>query len=159
VNWLRKHNLVLSGSYLVPHTGFGGARGLAVSGIFTYLSGDHTTILTNARLDNANRAPAPAGSYSATPPSDIGLSGIDFNGKMFGAEQPDFKRLDIALRYELPLIKGVSASLTGEVYNATSEENFLSVGNNISGTAGFLTPTATNNPSGRQYQFGVRLSL
>jgi hypothetical protein len=77
---------------------------------------------------------------------------------MFGAEQPDARRLDIALRYELPLLRGISAALSGEVYNATSEENFLSVGNNIFGTAGFLTPTATFNPGGRQYQFGARLS-
>jgi hypothetical protein len=50
-------------------------------------------------------------------------------------------------------------ALTGEVYNATSEENFLSVGNNIFGTAGFLTPTATFNPGGRQYQVGLRLGF
>jgi outer membrane receptor protein involved in Fe transport len=158
VNWLREHNLVLSGSYRVPHTGWRGGRGLITSAIFSYLSGDRTTILTNNRLDNGNRAPAPAGNYSASPPSDIGLSGVHFDGGMFGAEQPDARRLDIALRYELPLLRGISAALSGEVYNATSEENFLSVGNNIFGTAGFLTPTATFNPGGRQYQFGARLS-
>ena len=59
VNWLRRHNLVLSGSYQVPHTGWRSARGLTVSGIFSYLSGDRTTILTNTRLDNGNRAPPP----------------------------------------------------------------------------------------------------
>jgi outer membrane receptor protein involved in Fe transport len=159
VNWLRKHNLVLSGSYQVPHTGWRSARGLTVSGIFTYLSGDHTTIVTNDRLDNGNRAPAPAGSYSASPSSDIGLGGVRFDGTFFGAEQPDFKRLDLALRYDLPLVSGASVSITGEIYNATSEENFLSVGNNISGTAGFLTPTSTYNPGGRQYQLGVRLGF
>jgi outer membrane receptor protein involved in Fe transport len=159
VNWLREHNLVLSGSYRVPHTGFRNARGLTISGIFSYLSGDRTTIVTNTRLDNGNRAPAPAGTYSASPPSDIGLGGVDFDGTFFGAEQPDFKRLDLALRYDLPLFKGVSAALTGEIYNATSEENFLSVGNNIFGTAGFLSPTSTYNPGGRQYQVGVRLDF
>jgi outer membrane receptor protein involved in Fe transport len=159
VNWLRRHNLVLSGSYQVPHTGWRSARGLTVSGIFTYLSGDRTTIVTNDRLDNGNRAPAPSGSYSASPPSDIGLSGVRFDGTFFGAEQPDFKRLDLALRYDLPLVSGASVAITGEIYNATSEENFLSVGNNISGTAGFLTPTSTYNPGGRQYQLGVRLGF
>ena len=159
VNWLRQHNLVLSGSYQVPHTGFGNARGLTVSGIFSYLSGDRTTIVTNTRLDNGNRAPAPAGTYSATPPSDIGLDGVDFDGTFFGTEQPDFKRLDLALRYDLPLVSGISVALSGEIYNALSEENFLSVGNNIFGTAGFLTPTSTYSPGGRQYQFGVRLGF
>jgi outer membrane receptor protein involved in Fe transport len=159
VNWLREHNLVLSGSYQVPHTGWRNARGLTLSGIFSYLSGDRTTIVTNDRLDNGNRAPAPAGTYNASPPSDIGLGGVSFDGTFFGAEQPDFKRLDLALRYDLPLVREVSLALTGEIYNATSEENFLSVGNNIFGTAGFLTPTSTYNPGGRQYQFGVRLGF
>jgi outer membrane receptor protein involved in Fe transport len=159
VNWLREHNLVVSGSYLVPRTGVGSARGLRVAGIFSYLSGDRTTLLTNARLDNGNRAPAPAGTYSATPPSDLGLDGVRFDGRLFSAEQPDFRRLDLALHYDLPPVKEVSVSLAGEVYNATSEESFLSVGNNIAGTAGFLTPTSTYNPGGRQYQLGMRLGF
>ncbi|HEV8579611.1 MAG TPA: TonB-dependent receptor [Thermoanaerobaculia bacterium] len=159
VNWLRKNTLVLSGSYQVPHTGFHSARGLLVSGIFTYLSGDRTTILTNNRLDNGNRDLAPSGTYNASPPSDIGLTGVSFDGRFFGVEQPDVKRLDLALRYELPLVSGISVGLTGEIYNATSEENFLSVGNNIFGTAGFLTPAATYNPGGRQFQLGVRVGF
>jgi outer membrane receptor protein involved in Fe transport len=159
VNWLRDHNLVVSGTYQVPHTNFGGARGLLASAIFTYLSGDRTTILSNTRLDNGNRAPAPAGHYSASPPSGIGLTGVSFDGKLFGATQPDFKRLDLSLRYDLPLVKGTSVSITGEIYNATGQANFQGVGNNIFGTAGFLTPTTTNSPGGRQYQLGVRLGL
>jgi len=130
-----------------------------VSGIFSYLSGDRTTIVTNTRLDNGNRAPAPAGTYNASPASDIGLGGVRFDGTFFGAEQPDFKRLDLALRYDLPVVNAVTVALTGEIYNATSEENFLSVGNNIFGTAGFLTPTSTYNPGGRQYQLGLRLGF
>lgn len=159
VNWLREHNLVLSGSWQVPHTSFKNARGLTVSGIVTYLSGDRTTIVTNTRLDNGNRAPAPAGTYDASPASDVGLTGVSFDGKFFGAEQPDFERLDVALRYDLPVVKGITVALTGEIYNATSEENFLSVGNNIFGTAGFLTPSSTYNPGARQYQIGARLGF
>jgi hypothetical protein len=78
VNWLRWHNLVLSGTVQVPRTSFGSGRGLVVSGIFTYLSG---------------------------------------------------------------------------------EASFRSVGNNILATAGFLTPTATHLPGGRQYQAGVRIGF
>ena len=84
---------------------------------------------------------------------------MSFDGTFFGAEQPDFKRLDLSLHYDLPIVRGISAALTGEVYNATSEENFLSVGNDILGTAGFLTPSSTYNPGGRQYQLGVRLGF
>ncbi len=159
VNWLRTHNLTLSGSYQVPRTGYRDGRGLLISGIFSYLAGDRTTILVNTRLDNGNRDVAPAGNYSAAPGSDIGLRGVHFDGTFFGAEQPDFKRLDVALRYDLPLLAGISVAVSGEVYNALGEENFLSVGNNISGTAGFLVPTATYNPGARQYQFGVRFGF
>jgi len=140
-----------------PRTGWRNARGLTVSGIFTYLSGDRTTIVTNDRLDNGNRAPAPAGTYDALPPSDIGLEGVRFDGTFFGTGQPDFKRLDLALRYDLPVVSRVTVALSGEIYNATSEANFLGVGNDILGTAGFLTPTSTYNPGGRQYQVGARL--
>jgi outer membrane receptor protein involved in Fe transport len=167
VNWLRPHNLVLSGTYVVPHTGWGNSRGLVVSGIFRYLSGDRTTILSSNFLDNGNRAPAPAGTYSGNGASDITLKGISFDGKLFGAEQPDFKRLDLSLRYELPVVRGVSIALLGEVYNLTSEANFASVGNNIYNPATptnpkppvYLTPTAVNNPAGRSYQLGARLSF
>jgi outer membrane receptor protein involved in Fe transport len=159
VNWLRPHNLVLSGTWAVPHTGWGSARGLVVSGIFRYLSGDQTTILSNTRLDNGNRAPAPSGTYNGNGASDLTLKGVSSDGRLFGTQQPSFKRLDLSLRYELPLVRGVSVALLGEIYNATSEANFASVGNNIAGTAGFLTPTSVYNPGGRSYQLGARLSF
>ncbi|HEV7515059.1 MAG TPA: hypothetical protein VGR07_02040, partial [Thermoanaerobaculia bacterium] len=79
--------------------------------------------------------------------------------RLFGTQQPSFKRLDLSLRYELPLVRGVSIALLGEIYNVTSEANFASVGNNIAGTAGFLTPTSVYNPGGRSYQLGTRLSF
>jgi outer membrane receptor protein involved in Fe transport len=159
VNWLRPHNLVLSGTWSVPHTSWGSARGLVVSGVFRYLAGDQTTILSNTRLDNGNRAPAPGGTYNGNGASDLTLKGVSFDGRLFGAQQPNFKRLDLSLRYELPLVRGVSVALLGEIYNVTSEANFASVGNNIAGTAGFLTPTSVYNPGGRSYQLGARLSF
>jgi outer membrane receptor protein involved in Fe transport len=159
VNWLRKHNLVLSGSWAVPRTGFGQARGLVVSGIYRFLSGDRTTFLTNTRLDNGNRAPAPGGTYSATGSSDIGLDGVSFDGRFNGVEQPDFKRLDLSLRYELPVVRGIDLALLGEIYNVTSEANFLSVGGNIVDAGGFLVPSATYAPGARRYQLGVRVGF
>jgi len=93
-------------------------------------------------------------------PSERSLTGaLPLRPAKESREQPDFKRLDLALRYDLPLVRGITVALTGEIYNTLSEENFLSVGNNIAGTAGFLTPTSTYNPGGRQYQLGVRLGL
>lgn len=156
VNWLRRHNLVLSGTLQVPRTAFGRGRGLTLSGVFRLLSGDRTTILTSDRLDNGNRAPAPAGTYSASPPSALGLEGVRFDGRLFGAEQPGYRSLDLSLRYEVALPRGATLALIGEAYNVTGAASFRGVGNNLLGTEGFLTPTATHSPGGRQYQLGVR---
>ena len=87
------------------------------------------------------------------------LHGVDFDGRLYGATQPDFQRLDLSLRYRLRLSDRYSATLSGEVYNVTREVNFASVGGNIFGTSGFLIPNQTYEPSGRQYQLGVRFAL
>ncbi len=159
VNWFRRHNLVLSGTYRVPKTELHGQGGLTVSGIYRYLSGDRVTLLTNDRLDNGNRAPAAAGTYDAATPSDIGLTDVHFDGRLFGAENPSFNRLDLSLRYELPLVKGLAVTVLGDVYNLTGEANFSSLGGTIVGTGAFLTPNGTFDPGARQYQVGIRTSF
>jgi outer membrane receptor protein involved in Fe transport len=159
VNWFRRHNAVLSATYRVPKTGRDGRGGVTVSGIFRYMSGDRTTLLSNDRLDNGNRAPAAGGNYDAATPSDIGFDGVRFDGRLFGAETPEFKRLDLSLRYELPLLKDVSVTVLGDVYNATNETNFSGLGGTIVGTGAFLTPNGTYDPGARQYQVGVRVDF
>ncbi|MGH7341453.1 MAG: TonB-dependent receptor plug domain-containing protein, partial [Candidatus Rokuibacteriota bacterium] len=70
VNWHRDVNVVVSGQYRVPHTGWRDGGGLVVSGIYRYLTGEPQTLFENTlRLDNGGRAPLPPGSYDATQPS------------------------------------------------------------------------------------------
>lgn len=138
VGWNRRHNLAVAGVWHVPHTG------VALSSIYRYMSGDRFTIFSSDFLDNGNRAIAPAGTYS----------GQRFNGTMFGAENPDFHRLDVSVRYLLSFGK-IGATLIGEVFNVANHANFVSAGGTIAGTSGFLAPTATYNS--REFQLGARL--
>lgn len=159
VNWYRKHNFVVSGRYLVPHTSWRENGGLIVAWVFRYLSGDQFTILTNNRLDNGSRAPAPAGDYSATTPSGIGRKGLSFDGRLFGATQPDFNRLDLSFRYRIPVVGRYDVTLLADIFNATNEANFENSGSTIAGTGGFLIPNSTFDPGARQYQLGVRFTF
>lgn len=158
VNWHRDHNFVVSGTYRVPSTSWRDNGGLVVSGLFRYMTGDQTTLFANSdRLDNGNRAPADPGTYDATQSSDIAENGTVFNGKLQGAENPDFNRLDLSLRYTLPLTGRYLVKLQADVFNVFDETNFTGLGGTRVGTGSFLTPTSTFNP--REFQLGVKFEL
>jgi len=156
--WQRRHNFVVAGVWMVPRTSWQGSAGLSVSWLYRYMSGDRFTIFTTDLLDNGSRAPALPGTYDASQPSEIAQKGTRFNGTLFGAENPDFSRLDLSLRYSIPLrYRGAQLTVIGDVFNLTNRTNFMNAGGAVTGTAGLLTPTATFSP--REYQFGARLSF
>lgn len=158
VGWQRKHNFVISGVWLVPRTSWHDSAGLSLSWLYRYMSGNRFTIFMTDLLDNGNRAPAPPGNYDAVAPSDIAQNDTPFDGRMFGAENPDFSRLDLSLRYAIPLrYRAAQLTFIGEVFNVTGRTNFETAGGAIVGSAGFLTPTATFSP--REIQLGARLSF
>ena len=158
VGWHRPHNFVIAGVWAVPRTSWREGEGLSLSWLYRYMSGDRFTVFTTDLLDNGNRAPAAAGTYDATVPSDIGRNDVPFSGTMFGAENPDFSRLDISLRYAIPLpYREIQLTLIGDVFNATGRTNFVNTGGAITGSTGFLTPTAAFSP--REFQLGARLSF
>ncbi len=158
VNWHRDLNLVLSGQYLVPNTSWRGSGGLVLAGIYRYMSGEPQTLFENTlRLDNGQRAPLPSGTYDATQPSGIAQDGTAFNGKLGGADEPDFSRLDLSFRYSMPIAGSFEAQVIADVFNALDEVNFDGVGGNIAGQGNFLTPQTAFNP--REFQLGVRLQF
>jgi hypothetical protein len=158
VGWQRRHNLAISGVWLVPRTSWYGSSGLSLSWLYRYMSGNRFTIFTTDLLDNGNRAPAPAGTYDAVTRSNIAQNDTPFAGTMFGAENPDFSRLDLSLRYSIPLrFRAAQLTFIGEVFNVMGRTNFETAGGALVGSAGFLTPTATFNP--REIQLGARLSF
>ncbi len=161
VRWHRDHNLVISGSYLVPKTSWRDNRGLVVSWIYRNMSGDQVRFFENsARIDNGNRALAPAGSFQPTNPSDIGQQ-TSTDGTLRGAENPDFERVDLSLRYEIPVASRYGFTLLADIFNLTDETNFNGLGNtqgdNRVGTGTFLTPTSAFNP--QEFQIGVRFEF
>ncbi|MCH9650040.1 MAG: TonB-dependent receptor [Deltaproteobacteria bacterium] len=159
LNWHREHNLVLSGQYSVPGTQWRDNGGLLVSGIYRYLSGSQFTIFdSSAFLDNGSRAPAAPGTYSATDPRGRAQTNIRFDGGLRGAENPGFRRVDLSLRYRLPIFGRYSVILLGDVFNALDAVNWRDAGANREGTGSFLVPTSTQNPP-RAYQLGVRFEF
>ncbi|MEM7352016.1 MAG: hypothetical protein AAF657_14545, partial [Acidobacteriota bacterium] len=157
VNWHRDHNIAISGTYLVPKTSWRENQGLIVSWLYRNMAGDQINLFENsARLDNGNRTPLAAGDYQPTNPSDIGQP-TSFNGKLRGAENPDFDRLDISLRYGLPLSSRFELTLLADLFNIFDETNFGSLNNGRIGTGTFLTPRTAFNP--REIQLGVRLEF
>jgi hypothetical protein len=158
VNWHRDVNLVLSAQYRVPGTSWREGGGLVVSGIYRYLTGEPQTLFENTlRLDNGNRAPLPAGGYDATQPSGIAENGTRFDGKLGGAEEPDFSRLDLSFRYDVPIVRGIQGQLVADVFNVFDEVNYDGFGGNVFGQGPFLTPQTAFNP--REFQLGVRIEF
>ncbi len=158
VNWNRESNLVISGRYLVPKTSWRDNGGLLVGWVYRNMSGDRFTVLTNDRLDNGSRAPAPAGTYSSSDTSGLGLT-VSADGRLFGSERPDFERLDLSLRYRIPFTSKLILTVLLDVFNVLEEDNFSNTGSTIVGTGGFLIPTSVYAPGGREIQLGVRLNF
>ena len=158
VNWHRDLNLVVSGQYRVPHTGRRDGGGLIVSGVYRYMTGEPQTLFENTlRLDNGNRAPLPAGTYDATQPSGIAQNDTRFNGRLGGAEEPDFSRFDLSFRYDVPIAGDVEAQLVADVFNLFDEVNYDGLGGTVGGLGSFLTPQTAFNP--REFQVGVRVEF
>ncbi len=165
VRWHRDHNVVISGSYRVPKTSWRENQGLVVSWVYRNMSGDQVRLLADSSipggfLDNGNRNLAPSGSYQPQNPSDIGVP-TNTDGKLRGVENPDFERLDLSLRYELPFATRYSVTLLADIFNVTDETNFNGLGNtagdNRVGTGTFLTPTSAFNPL--EFQIGARFEF
>jgi hypothetical protein len=147
----RPHNLVLSGTLDVPHTG-----GLRLSGIARYTSGAAFTISDSSVDADRNGIltdPLPAGTYSGTGPNAIT---VDNKGGINGARLPSVVQLDLRLGYRFKLGKSRSIEAYGDVLNST---NFVAF-TGISGDrrlAEFLRPTTSG--AARALQLGVRYAF
>jgi hypothetical protein len=155
VNWNRDTNLSISGQYRVPHTSWRDSGGLTIAGLFRYMTGEPVTLLENSlRLDNNNRALLPSGTYDAGVDSDIAQNGTGFNGKIGGAQDPDFRRMDLSLRYLIPISDRFDLEVLSDIFNVFDTVNYSSIGGTRAGLSNFLVPQGALNP--RQYQFGVK---
>lgn len=118
-NFDRRHNLVVSGTSLIPRTG-----GLTVAWIARYLSGLAFTI-QDTNIDADRNAvlfdPLPAGSYNGAGANSVT---VDNEGGRNGARGPDFFELDLRLGYRFKLGGSRTLDVFGEIFNLTNRANF-----------------------------------
>ena len=151
----RRHNLVLSGTAVIPRTG-----GLTVSGIARYLSGLPFN-LTNGDLDpdlNGTQAePLAAGAYSGDAAEDV--YEVDFNGEYFGARGPNYFKLDMRIGYRFSF-GARTLEVFGDIFNVTNRANFATPSGNLASDNFLnLTDTLQGNSNPRLLQLGMRFAF
>ena len=115
----RTHNLVASGSALVPRTG-----GLTVSWVARALSGSTFTLIDSTTDPDRNGTfsePLDAGTYSG---EGEDAYTVDFERERNGARGPGFFQLDIRAGYRLRLGDDMTLDAFGEIFNVTDRANF-----------------------------------
>jgi Carboxypeptidase regulatory-like domain/TonB dependent receptor len=155
----RRHNLVISGTAIVPKTG-----GLTVSGIARYLSGLPFNLVNgdiDADRNGTIAEPIAAGTYRGNAAEDA--YEVDFDGTFFGARAPNYFKLDMRVGYRFNLGGGRTLDVFGDVFNVTDRANFATPSGNIavSNTASFLnlTDTLQGNSNPRLLQLGARFAF
>jgi hypothetical protein len=150
----RRHNLVVSGTALVPRTG-----GLTLSWVARALSGTPFTLVDSTFDEDRNGSfaePLPSGSYSGA--GDDAIT-VDFESERNGARGPGFFQLDMRMGYRLQFGDRQTLDLFGEIYNVTNRANF----SNPTGdrrSANFLLLTGLRAGAvPRTGQFGVRFGF
>jgi hypothetical protein len=153
-NFDQRHNLVVSGSALVPKTG-----GLTVSWVARALSGLPLTVF-NSTIDvdrNGTLAdPLAAGTYSGSGSNSIS---VDSDGGRNGAYGPGFFKLDMRFGYRLNLQNRRTLDVFGEVFNLTNRANFSNPTGDQA-NVNFLRLTGLNTSTNpRTGQIGVRFGF
>jgi hypothetical protein len=151
----QRHNLVISGTAIVPYTG-----GMTVSGVMRALSGTPFS-LVNGDIDpdrNGTQAePLAAGSYSGT--GDEAYTVDNYKSERNGAYGPGFFNLDVRFGYRFNLSANNRVDAFMDVFNVTNHTNFANPSGNQA-TTNFLVLTGTNTSyTPRKIQFGVRFQF
>jgi hypothetical protein len=151
-----RHNLVISGQALVPHTG-----GLNVSWVARALSGSPFS-LTNNNIDpdrNGTFAePLPVGNYVGVGADPYELK--DYEAKRNGAYGPGFFNADMRLGYRIGLADRRRIEAFVDVFNITNHTNFLNPGGNQATPATFLVLTQySTSYAPRKVQIGARFEF
>jgi len=150
----RRHNLVVSGTVLVPKTG-----GLTVSAVARALSGSPLTVQDQNIDPDQNGIlfdPLPAGEYSGTGSDAYSVTS---EGGRNGAHGPGFFQIDLRFGYRLRVSGAKTLDLFGEIFNLADRANF----DNPTGdrrSTNFLVMTALRAGAvPRTGQIGVRFAF
>ena len=148
----RRHNLVVSGSVIVPKTG-----GLTLGTVVRYLSGTAFTIQdTNVDPDQNGILfdPLPAGSYSGTGSSDAIT--VENDGGRSGARGPSFLQWDMRLGYQFRIRTTSRIELFGECFNLTNRANFANPTGDRRSTNFLVVTELRAGGVPRTFQLGAR---
>ncbi|HET7618266.1 MAG TPA: hypothetical protein VFK20_07140, partial [Vicinamibacterales bacterium] len=150
-----RHNLVISGQALIPHTG-----GLNVSWVARALSGTPFS-LTNANIDpdrNGTQAePLAAGDYSGTGPNAYTVNG--YKSERNGAYGPGFFSLDARLGYRIGLTANRRVEVFADIFNLTNRTNFANPSGNQASPQFLLLTDYSTSYTPRKLQIGARLEF
>ncbi len=140
-DFIRRHNLVISGRTLVPYT-----KGMTFSWVARALSGLPFS-LTNNLIDVDRNGtlfdPLAPGNYSGagTIPAD-NYTVEDYDGKRNGATGPGFFQLDTRFGWRLNAGNGRTLDLSADVFNMTNRANFANPSGNQGAPSTFLVLSA-----------------
>ncbi|MEX1184525.1 MAG: hypothetical protein WEF86_15045, partial [Gemmatimonadota bacterium] len=150
----RRHNLVISGSALVPRTG-----GLTVSWIARALSGSPFTLTDSSSDPDRNgvfQEPLESDSYSGEGPDAIT---VDFDSERNGARGPAFFQIDTRIGYRLRLGEGRTLDVFGELYNLTNRANFANPTGNRRSSNFLVLTDLRDGAVPRTGQIGIRFGF
>jgi hypothetical protein len=153
-NFDQRHNLVVSGTAIVPRTG-----GLTVSWVARALSGSPFTIFDSTIDADRNGTlsdPLEPGTYSGTGPNTIT---VENDGGRNGAYGPGFFKLDLRLGYRFNFGNQRTLDIFGEIFNVTDRDNFANPSGDRA-SANFLRLTAlSTSTTPRTGQIGFRFGF
>jgi hypothetical protein len=148
------HNLVVSGTGIVPKTG-----GLSISWIARALSGSPFS-LTNGNLDpdlnGSLSEPLAAGTYSGNGADAYTVEG--YKSERNGARGPGFFKLDLRVGYNIH-ISNRRLDLFAEVFNVTDRVNFANPAGNQAASNFLLLTGYSTSTTPRTVQLGARFAF
>ena len=153
----RRHNFVVSGSWLVPKT-----HGMTASWVARALSGLPFTLVDgNVDLDRNGTVaePLPAGTYEGVATGIYQAQTVKFESKRNGTYGPGFFQLDARFGWRLRWANRRSVDVFVDLFNLTNEANFANpTGNKADPNFLLLTALRAGAPP-RTAQAAVRIGF
>jgi hypothetical protein len=150
----QRHNLVLSGTALVPRTG-----GMTLSWVARALSGSPFSLFDSTVDPDRNGSqsePLAAGSYSGT--GDDAYTVDNYKSERNGAYGPGFFKLDIRAGYRFTLDRRTLDAFV-EVFNLTDRVNYSNPSGNISSPDFLVLNGYSTSTNPRLVQIGFRIGF
>jgi hypothetical protein len=153
-DFTRRHNLVVSGTLLVPGTG-----GLNISGVARALSGLPFSVTDSSTDPDQNGIlfdPLPAGSYSGTGEDVIT---VESEGGRNGAVGPGFFQLDLRAGYRFRINQQRTIEAFVDIFNVTNRANFGNPTGDLRSTDFLRLTSLRDGAVPRTLQLGARFAF